>query len=62
MAPRLPEAEAARWTQLARRMAAALARDCAVTDPAVSNGLLLHGVYAKNSPYNPIPADRGVDE
>ena len=33
-----------------------------MTDPAVSNGLLLHGVYAKNSPYNPIPKDRGVDE
>ncbi len=62
MAPRLPEAEGARYTELARQMAAALASRCAVTDPAVSNGLLLHGVYAKSSPYNPIPADRGVDE
>lgn len=62
MASLLPKEEGERYTELARKMAAALARDCAVTDPAVSNGLLLHGVYAKNSPYNPIPADRGVDE
>ena len=46
----------------AEKLADALIAHCAVTDPAVSNGLLLHGVYAKNSPYNPIPKDRGVDE
>lgn len=62
MAPRLPAEEAARYTEKARRLAACLAEHCAVTDPKISNGLLLHGVYAKNSPYNPIPANRGVDE
>lgn len=62
MAQWLPEDEAARITQLAQQIAASLARNYAVTDIRQSNGLLLHGVYAKNSPYNPIPADRGVDE
>ena len=62
MAPHLPAEEAARYTEKARWLAACLAERCAVTDPKISNGLLLHGVYAKNSPYNPIPADRGVDE
>ena len=62
MAPHLPAEEAARYTAEARRLAAALVDTCAVTDPAVSNGLLLHGVYARCSPYNPIPRDRGVDE
>lgn len=62
MAPQLSEPEARHYTELALRIAASLIQHCAVTDPAHSNGLLLHGVYAKNSPYNPIPADRGVDE
>ena len=62
MAKYLPEAEAARYTGMAGRMAQALWETCAVRDASVSDGLLLHGVYAKNSPYNPIPEDRGVDE
>ena len=62
MAPHLEEKEAAHYRAVAEQLAAALVEYCAVRDPAVSNGLLLHGVYAKNSPYNPIPADRGVDE
>ena len=62
MAPHLEEKEAAHYRAVAEQLAAALVEHCAVRDPAVSNGLLLHGVYAKNSPYNPIPADRGVDE
>lgn len=62
MAPYLEEKEAAHYRAAAEQLAAALVEHCAVRDPAVSNGLLLHGVYAKNSPYNPIPADRGVDE
>lgn len=62
MAPYLEEKEAAHYRAVAEQLAAALVEHCAVRDPAVSNGLLLHGVYAKNSPYNPIPADRGVDE
>ena len=62
MAPYLEEKEAAHYRAVAEKLTAALIEHCAVHDPAVSNGLLLHGVYAKNSPYNPIPADRGVDE
>ncbi len=61
MAKHLPEAQAETYRAAARRMAEALWRDHAVRDPAVSNGLLLHGVYAKASPYNPV-RDRGVDE
>lgn len=62
MAKYLPADEAARYTALAKQMAASLAQSYAVKDRVVSDGLLLHGVYAKNSPYNPIPADNGVDE
>lgn len=58
----LPEDEAAHYTETAKRMAQALWDTCAVRDTSISDGLLLHGVYAKNSPYNPIPEDRGVDE
>ena len=62
MAPYLDEASAAYYTGTAQKIAASLEQNYAVQSPTVSNGLLLHGVYAKNSPYNPIPADRGVDE
>ena len=62
MAGHLPPQDAAQCTLLAGQLAHALWERCAVKDPAVSNGLLLHGVYAKASPYNPIPKDRGVDE
>lgn len=62
MAQYLPADEAARYTEMAKQLAQALWEHCAVRDAKVSNGLLLHGVYAKNSPYNPIPQDRGVDE
>lgn len=62
MAKFLPKAEAEYYTGIAQKMLASLAQHYAVRDAATSNGLLLHGVYAKNSPYNPIPTDRGVDE
>lgn len=62
MCKALPPDEAAHYREVAERLTVALIKNCAVSDPSVSNGLLLHGVYAKNSPYNPIPADRGVDE
>lgn len=62
MAQYLPADEAAFYTGQAQKLAGALWEHCAVRDAATSNGLLLHGVYAKNSPYNPIPQDRGVDE
>lgn len=62
MAKFLPKAEADYYTGIAQKMLLSLIQHYSVQNPATSNGLLLHGVYAKNSPYNPIPADRGVDE
>lgn len=53
--------KAAQWRDLARRMVGSLARHYAVTDPAVSNGLVLHGTYSKKSPYNTCRGE-GVDE
>ena len=59
----LPADKAAHYMEAAGRMMTSLiSPEYAVQDRSVSNGLLLHGVYAKNSPYNPIPEDRGVDE
>ena len=52
---------AAEWRGLARRMVGSLARHYAVADPAVSNGLVLHGTYSKKSPYNTCRGE-GVDE
>ena len=46
---------------LAGRMVASLARDYAVRDPEVSNGLLLHGTYSKKTPFNGCRGE-GVDE
>lgn len=65
MAPLLQKTKpetAARFIEAAENMLSSLMEHYAVKDRAQSNGLLLHGVYAKNSPYNPIPKDRGVDE
>lgn len=52
---------AARWRDLARRMVGSLFRDHAVRDPALSNGLLLHGTYSRKSPFNTCRGE-GVDE
>ncbi len=57
----LPQEKAAYYTEKARELMEALIRECAVTDPSVSNGLLLHGTYAKSSPFNTCK-DNGVDE
>ncbi|MDD3430395.1 MAG: glycoside hydrolase family 88 protein [Oscillospiraceae bacterium] len=62
MLPMLPELQQEKYEQAAQKMLESLVKNYAVKDIAQSNGLLLHGVYAKNSPYNPIPKDRGVDE
>lgn len=62
MCKHLPAEKAEKYHAAALRILAALMRGYAVRSPEESNGLLLHGVYAKNSPYNPIPQDRGVDE
>ena len=43
------------------KLLGALYRECAVKDPSVSDGQLLHGVYCKKSPTNDA-RDRGVDE
>jgi len=46
---------------LASRMLASLWRNYAVRDPAVSNGLVLHGTYSKKTPFNTCRGE-GVDE
>ena len=46
---------------VADRLLGVLYRKCAVKDPALSNGQLLHGVYCKKTPTNDA-RDRGVDE
>jgi unsaturated chondroitin disaccharide hydrolase len=46
---------------LARKMMKSLVEHYAVTDPSVSNGLVLHGTYSKKSPYNTCRGE-GVDE
>ena len=61
MAKHLPEDRAVYYTGVARQIAHSLAEGYAVKDGETSNGLLLHGVYAKSSPYNTVE-DRGVDE
>ncbi len=53
--------KAEHWRDLARRWTGSLARHYAVTDPALSNGQLLHGTYSKKSPYNTCRGE-GVDE
>ncbi len=46
---------------LARQMLGSLWRNYAVTDPAVSNGFVLHGTYSKKTPFNTCRGE-GVDE
>jgi len=60
MAKFLPAEKAAYYTHIAKQMAGSLARHYATTKE-ISNGLLLHGVYAKASPHNTV-TDFGVDE
>ena len=55
MSKYLPEEKAAYYTGMARRLLYALVMECAVTDPAQSNGLLFHGTYAKALPTTPAP-------
>ena len=50
-----------RYIDMASRMARALYETCAVKDPKVSNGQLLHGTYARKSEFNTV-TNRGVDE
>ena len=53
--------EAAYYGDMARRLVKALSDRCAVRSHEESNGLLLHGTYARASAGNPC-ANRGVDE
>ena len=62
MASYLPAEKAAYYTQVADKVLNSLIRNYAVKAPKEGAGLLLHGVYAKSSPFNPIPENRGVDE
>ncbi len=61
MIPHLPEEKADRYRAAADRMLHALITECGNRDLARSNGLLLHGTYARSSEYNTC-TDRGVDE
>lgn len=57
----LEPSQAAPYKEAADRMLKALIDHCANIDPQVSNGLLLHGTYARDSKENTCK-NRGVDE
>lgn len=61
MAKYMTEEDALFYTEMAKKLLKALVVNCQVLDSKVSNGLLLHGTYAKDSPNNPC-SNRGVDE
>ena len=49
------------YTAAAKRLLKALKDLCAVKSEKESNGLLLHGVYGKKTPFNDC-IDHGIDE
>lgn len=57
----LDEERAVKYKAAASRMLRALIDNCANTDITKSNGLLLHGTYARKTATNTCP-DRGLDE
>lgn len=61
MAKYLPEDEAKYYTSAARRILKAVSDKCAVQNSDESNGLLLHGTYARKTPTNTC-TNGGVDE
>ncbi|MDD4849251.1 MAG: glycoside hydrolase family 88 protein [Gemmiger sp.] len=61
MAQYLDGARAAYYTDAAKKLMAALLQHCAVQNTQQSNGLLLHGTYARDSQFNTCQ-NRGVDE
>lgn len=61
MSRHLPDEKAGYYRDMAARLLAALWQHCAVKDKTISNGLLLHGTYARASAGNPC-SNRGVDE
>ena len=61
MAKHMTGEKAQYYEDMAKRLLLALRNTCAVTSREQSNGLLLHGTYARKSNENP-GANRGVDE
>lgn len=61
MAKYMANEDAIYYTEMAKKILKALVDRCQVVDAKISNGLLLHGTYAKDSPNNPC-SNRGVDE
>ena len=61
MAKYLDQDKSDRYLTAADRMLRALVDHCANTDITKSNGLLLHGTYARDSKENTC-TNRGVDE
>ena len=61
MAPYLPAEKAGFYRGAALRLLKALYQRCAVKSRAESDGLLLHGVYGRKTPYNDC-IDHGIDE
>ena len=61
MLPHLEKEEAERYRMAADKMLCALIEKCAVKHRTESNGLLLHGTYARSSEENTCK-NRGVDE
>ena len=57
----LPEEKAATYRAAAERLMRALIEKCANTDFTKSNGILLHGTYARDNTTNTCK-NRGVDE
>lgn len=57
----LPAEEAARYHESAMLMLDSLIQNYAVKTPKSGSGLILHGTYAKTSPYNTV-SNIGVDE
>ncbi|MCL2572393.1 MAG: glycoside hydrolase family 88 protein [Defluviitaleaceae bacterium] len=60
MAKHLPKDKADHYTLVATQITHSIAQNY-IPNPGESNGLLLHGVYAKASPYNTV-SNSGVDE
>lgn len=61
MAKHMTGEKACYYENMAERLLLALYRTCAVLSAEQSNGLLMHGTYARKSNENPC-SDRGVDE
>lgn len=57
----LEKEEQSFYGKRAQKMLESLIDNYAVRSPKEANGLILHGVYAKSSPFNSV-SDRGVDE